>query len=113
MTKGAILRNADTYTNGSAEPDTPVIDFLLMKDEKWPTLPQDPSWVLEQIEMGFRQIGTPFESPPAVPKMSNDEIDKLVARTLEEELQRLAEEEGEADPSKPAERTPPGTESPK
>jgi hypothetical protein len=71
-----------------------------MKDEKWPSLPHDPSWVLEQIELGFRQTGTPFESPPAVPKMSNEEIDKLVARTLEEELQRLVE--GDADPDSPA-----------
>jgi hypothetical protein len=64
-----------------------------MKDEKWPTLPQDPSWVLEQIEMGFRQSGIPLQSPPAVPRVSHDEIETAVTRLLQEELARLDEEE--------------------
>lgn len=60
-----------------------------MKDEKWPSLSHDPSWILEQIEMGFRQVASPFESPPAVPKMSREEVDEFVSRTLREELDRI------------------------
>jgi hypothetical protein len=60
-----------------------------MDDEKWPTLPPDPSWVLEQIEMGARQAGVQFEIPPAVPKMTPDEIESAVTKLLREELARL------------------------
>ena len=65
-----------------------------MDDEKWPSLPQDPTWVLEQIEMGARQAGVSSEIPPPVPpKMSRDEIESAVTRLLQEELDRLEEEE--------------------
>jgi hypothetical protein len=60
-------------------------------DEKWPTLPQDPSWVLEQIEMGVRQAGVQLQIPPAVPKLTCDEIESAVTKLLEEELARLDE----------------------
>jgi hypothetical protein len=62
-----------------------------MDDEKWPTLPQDPSWVLEQIEMGARQAGVPVQTPPAVPKRTREEIESAVTRLLQEELARLDE----------------------
>jgi hypothetical protein len=68
-----------------------------MDDEKWPTLPQDPSWVLEQIELGARQAGVQIQTPPAVPKMSCEEIESAVTRLLQEELARLEEKE---DPQK-------------
>jgi hypothetical protein len=60
-----------------------------MDDEKWPTLPQDPGWVLEQIEMGARQAGVPLQSPPDVPKLSHTEIKSTVTKLLQEELDRL------------------------
>jgi len=66
-----------------------------MKDKKWPTLPRDPSWLLEQIEMGFRKVGTPLQSPPAVPKLTQGEIESTVTRLLQEELSRLDEDEAE------------------
>lgn len=64
-----------------------------MKDEKWPALPQDPSWVLEQIEMGFREIEPDPQGPPPVflPKLSPQEIESAVTRALREELARLEE----------------------
>ncbi|HEX3126963.1 MAG TPA: hypothetical protein VH394_06510 [Thermoanaerobaculia bacterium] len=68
-----------------------------MDDEKWPSLPQDPSWVLEQIEMGARQAGVPFEAPPAVPRRSPAEIESVVTKLLQEELERL---EAEKEPQK-------------
>lgn len=66
-----------------------------MDDEKWPTLPQDPSWVLEQIEMGARQAGVPLQIPPTVPKRTREEIDSAVTRLLQEELARLDEKDEE------------------
>ncbi len=74
---------------GTGAPVSHDLDWSPMKDEKWPSLAHDPSWILEQIELGFRQIGSPLESPPAIPKMSREEIDDLVSRTLREELARL------------------------
>lgn len=62
-----------------------------MDDEKWPSLPQDPTWVLEQIEMGARQAGASLEIPPVPPKMSRDEIESAVTKLLQEELARLDE----------------------
>jgi hypothetical protein len=66
-----------------------------MDDEKWPTLPQDPRWVLEQIELGARQAGVPLQSPPDVPKPSHEEIKSTVTKLLQEELDRL---DGMAEP---------------
>ena len=62
-----------------------------MDDEKWPTLPQDPSWVLEQIEMGAHQAGVPLQMPSAVPKKTREEIKSAVTKLLQEELARLDE----------------------
>lgn len=67
----------------------PGVDCSPMKDEKWPALPQDPSWVLDQIEMAFRQIGPAAAGPMPVPKMNRDEIESAVTRALREELERL------------------------
>ena len=64
-----------------------------MKEKKWPSLPQDPRWVLEQIEMGFRQIEPDAQISPLVPKMKYDEIESAVTRALQEELARLDEQE--------------------
>lgn len=69
-----------------------------MKEDKWPSLPQDPSWVLEQIEMAFRQIGPSAEGPLAVPKMNRNEIESAVTRALREELARLDEVKGQEGP---------------
>lgn len=64
-----------------------------MDDERWPSLPQDPTWVLEQIEMGARQAGVNSEIPPPIPpKLSRDEIESAVTRLLQEELDRLEQE---------------------
>ncbi len=71
-----------------------------MDDEKWPTLPQDPAWVLEQIEMGARQAGVPFQMMPAVPKLTREEIASTVTRLLEEELARLEGRLDDDDPQK-------------
>ena len=73
-----------------------------MDDEKWPTLPQDPSWVLEQIEMGARQAGVPLQMPPAVPKRTSEEIESAVTKLLQEELARLDErlDDEDKDPQK-------------
>lgn len=68
-----------------------------MDDEKWPSLPPDPSWVLEQIEMGARQAGVQLQIPPEVPRKSREEIDSAVTRLLQEELARLDQEK---DPQK-------------
>ena len=65
-----------------------------MKEDKWPSLPQDPRWVLEQIEMGFRQIEPDAQISPLVPKLRYDEIESAVTRALQEELARLDEIEG-------------------
>jgi hypothetical protein len=65
-----------------------------MKEDKWPSLPQDPSWVLEQIEMGFRQIEPDAQISPLVPKLRYDEIESAVTRALQEELARLDKLEG-------------------
>jgi hypothetical protein len=65
-----------------------------MDDEKWPSLSQDPSWVLEQIEMGVRQLreaGVELPRPPEMPKLPSDEIQSTVTKLLEEELARLEE----------------------
>jgi hypothetical protein len=67
--------------------------LIEMDDEKWPTLPPDPSWVLEQIELGARKAGVHVQVPPAVPKISRDEIESAVTKLLQEELARLDEEE--------------------
>jgi len=64
-----------------------------MKEDKWPSLPQDPRWVLEQIEMGFRQIEPDAQISPLVPKLKYDEIESAVTRALQEELARLDEQE--------------------
>jgi hypothetical protein len=66
-----------------------------MKDKKWPSLPQDPRWVLEQIEMGFREIEPDAQLSPLVPRLRYDEIESAVTRTLKEELARLDELEGQ------------------
>jgi len=66
-----------------------------MKKDKWPSLPQDPSWVLEQIEMGFRQIEPDAQISPLVPKLRYHEIESAVTRALQEELARLDELEGQ------------------
>jgi len=69
-----------------------------MKEKKWPSLPQDPRWVLEQIEMGFRQIEPDAQISPLVPKLKYDQIESAVTRALQEELARLDElEEQEAE----------------
>lgn len=69
-----------------------------MKEDKWPSLPQDPRWVLEQIEMGFRQIEPEAQISPLVPKLRYEEIESAVTRALQEELARLDEiEEQEAE----------------
>lgn len=60
-----------------------------MKEDKWPSLPQDPRWVLEQIEMGFREIEPDAQISPLVPKLRYDEIESAVTRALQEELDRL------------------------
>jgi hypothetical protein len=73
-----------------------------MKEDKWPSLPQDPRWVLEQIEMGFRQIEPDTQISPLVPKLRYDEIESVVTRALQEELARLDElEEQEAEMETP------------
>jgi hypothetical protein len=64
-----------------------------MDDEKWPALPQDPSWVLEQIEMGVRQAGAQLQIPPSVPKRTREEIESAVTKLLQEELARLEQEQ--------------------
>ena len=79
-----------------------------MNDKKWPILPRDPSWLLEQIEMGFRKVGTPLQSPPAVPKLTHDEIESTVTRLLKEELARLDQDEAETET--PGDEEPPGVE---
>lgn len=66
-----------------------------MKDDKWPSLPQDPHWVLEQIEMGFRQLEPELQVIPALPKLSRTDIESAVTRALREELARLDEAETE------------------
>ena len=66
-----------------------------MKDEKWPSLPQDPRWVLEQIEMGFREVEPEARISPLVPKLRYDEIESAVTRALQEELTRLDELDGQ------------------
>lgn len=73
-----------------------------MKEIKWPSLPQDPRWVLEQIEMGFRQIEPDARISPLVPKLKYEEIESAVTRALREELARLDEsEEQEAEMETP------------
>jgi hypothetical protein len=73
-----------------------------MKEKKWPSLPQDPRWVLEQIEMGFRQIEPDAQISPLVPKLKYDEIESAVTRALQEELARLDElEEGQEETETP------------
>ena len=72
-----------------------------MKDKKWPSLPQDPRWVLEQIEMGFRQIEPDAQLSPLVPRLRYDEIESAVTRTLKEELARLDELEEEEETETP------------
>jgi hypothetical protein len=68
----------------------PVIDSCAMNDRKNTTLPQDSSWVLDQIEMGLRQIEPRSRQiPPLVPKLSYVEIESTVTRALQEELDRL------------------------
>ena len=66
-----------------------------MKESKWPSLPQDPRWVLEQIEMGFREIEPDAQISPLVPKLRYEEIESAVTRALREELARLDELEGQ------------------
>ena len=66
-----------------------------MKESKWPSLPQDPRWVLEQIEMGFRQVEPDAQVSPLVPKLKYEEIESAVTRALQEELARLDELEGQ------------------
>lgn len=61
-----------------------------MNDRKKTSLPQDSSWVLDQIELGLRQIERRSRQiPPLVPKLSHDEIESTVTRALQEELDRL------------------------
>lgn len=62
-----------------------------MKESKWPSLPQDPRWVLEQIEMGFREVDPDARIAPLVPRLRYEEIESAVTRTLREELARLDE----------------------
>ena len=50
--------------------------------------------MLEQIEMGFRQIEPDAQISPLVPKLGYDEIESAVTRALQEELVRLDELEG-------------------
>ncbi len=50
--------------------------------------------MLEQIEMGFRQIAPDAQISPLVPKLRYDEIESAVTRALQEELSRLDEVEG-------------------
>ena len=50
--------------------------------------------MLEQIEMGFRQIEPDAQIPPLVPRLRYDEIESAVTRALQEELARLDEIEG-------------------
>ena len=51
--------------------------------------------MLEQIEMGFRQIEPDAQISPLVPKLRYDEIESAVTRALQEELARLDELEGQ------------------
>lgn len=69
-----------------------------MDDEKWPTLPPDPSWVLEQIEMGAHQAGVPLQTPPALSPKNREEIESAVTRLLQEELDRLDRQEAPETP---------------
>lgn len=50
--------------------------------------------MLEQIEMGFRQIEPDAQISPLVPRLRYDEIESAVTRALQEELARLDEVEG-------------------
>ena len=51
--------------------------------------------MLEQIEMGFRQIEPDAQISPLVPKLRYDEIESAVTRALQEELARLDEIEAQ------------------
>lgn len=51
--------------------------------------------MLEQIEMGFRQIEPDAQIAPLVPKLRYDEIESAVTRALQEELARLDKLDGQ------------------
>lgn len=51
--------------------------------------------MLEQIEMGFRQLEPDLQVLPTLPKLSGAEIESAVTRALKEELARLDEGETE------------------
>ena len=45
--------------------------------------------MLEQIEMGFRQLEPDLQGLPGLPKLSRTDIESAVTRALKEELDRL------------------------
>ena len=51
--------------------------------------------MLEQIEMGFRQLEPDLQVVPTLPKLSPADIESAVTRALQEELARLDEAETE------------------
>ena len=51
--------------------------------------------MLEQIEMGFRQLEPDLQVLTGPPKLSRTDIESAVTRALKEELDRLGEEETE------------------
>ena len=69
------------------------IDFCAMNEKRRKSLPQDSSWVLEQIEIGLGQLEPTPQRLPVVPKLSYEQIESAVTRALREELARLDEED--------------------
>lgn len=53
--------------------------------------------MLEQIEMGFRQIEPDAQISTLVPRLRYDEIESAVTRALQEELARLDERNANLD----------------
>lgn len=65
-----------------------------MGEKKGNSLPQESSWVLEQIEIGLAQLDPSPQRLPLVPKLSYELIESAVTRALREELTRLDERDG-------------------
>lgn len=62
--------------------------------------------MLEQIEMGFRQIEPDAQIFPVVPRLRYDEIESAVTRALQEELARLDERNANLDDAGQETKTP-------
>ena len=62
-----------------------------MNEKRGKSLPQDSSWVLEQIEIGLGQLDPTPLRLRVVSRLSCDEIESAVTRALREELARLDE----------------------